>query len=62
MKYFLIFFILIFSFTTKALIYPITPKYASIKKEKTNIRYNASFDAGIKFIYKKKKFTNFDNR
>ena len=54
MKYFLLFNLLIFSVNTKAIIYPITPKYASIKKNEANVRYNASFEADIKFIYKKK--------
>ena len=34
--------------------YTFTPKYASIKKEKTNSRHNASFDAPLEWIYQKK--------
>ena len=35
--------------------YTFTPKYASIKKEKAYSRHNASFDAPLEWIYKKKK-------
>tara|TARA_B000000460_G_scaffold75556_1_gene52342 strand:+ start:566 stop:1021 length:456 start_codon:yes stop_codon:yes gene_type:complete len=34
--------------------YTFTPKYASIKKEKAYSRHNASFDAPLEWIYKKK--------
>ena len=34
--------------------YTFTPKYASIKKEKTYSRHNASFDAPLEWIYQKK--------
>ena len=33
--------------------YTFTPKYASIKKEKTYSRHNASFDAPLEWIYQK---------
>ena len=33
-------------------------KFLSLKKNKVNVRYGPSFDFPIKYIYKKKKFTN----
>tara|TARA_B100000029_G_scaffold492377_1_gene553607 strand:+ start:37243 stop:37698 length:456 start_codon:yes stop_codon:yes gene_type:complete len=54
MKYFLLIYLFFLSINLEAIIYPITPKYASLKKEKTFARFNASFDADVKFIYKKK--------
>ena len=53
-----IFFILLFlivPINVYSIIYPITPKYASIKKEKANARHNASFEAPLEWIYQKKK-------
>ena len=51
-----IFFILfsIISINAYSIIYPIEPKYASLKKDRVYLRWNASFDAPIKFIYQKK--------
>tara|TARA_Y100000590_G_C15334748_1_gene869110 strand:+ start:44 stop:499 length:456 start_codon:yes stop_codon:yes gene_type:complete len=46
--------ILILPINLHSLVYPITPKYASIKKEKAYSRHNASFDAPIEYIYQKK--------
>ena len=51
-----IFFILflIIPINVYSIIYPIEPKYASLKKDRVYLRWNASFDAPIKFIYQKK--------
>ncbi len=51
-----IFFILflIIPINVYSVIYPIEPKYASLKKDRVYLRWNASFDAPIKFIYQKK--------
>tara|TARA_Y100000310_G_scaffold227260_1_gene229469 strand:- start:245 stop:700 length:456 start_codon:yes stop_codon:yes gene_type:complete len=51
-----IFFILflIMPINVYSIIYPIEPKYASLKKDRVYLRWNASFDAPIKFIYQKK--------
>ena len=51
-----IFFILflIIPINVYSIIYPIEPRYASLKKDRVYLRYNASFDAPIKFIYQKK--------
>ena len=46
--------ILILPINLHSLVYPITPKYASIKKEKAYSRHNASFDAPLEWIYQKK--------
>ena len=54
MKKIFIIFLLILPINVHSIIYPITPKYASIKKEKAYSRYNASFDAPLEFIYQKK--------
>ena len=50
-----IFFILflIIPINVYSMIYPIEPKYASLKKDRVYLRWNASFDAPIKFIYQK---------
>ena len=52
----IILFILFVLFSTNAfsIIYPITPKYVSLKKNIVNLRWNASLDAPIHFIYQKK--------
>ena len=51
-----IFFILflIIPINVHSIIYPIEPKYASLKKDRVYSRVNASFDAQVKFIYQKK--------
>ena len=51
-----IFFILflIIPINAYSIIYPIEPKYASLKKDRVYLRWNASFDAPIMFIYQKK--------
>ena len=51
-----IFFILflIIPINVHSIIYPIEPKYASLKKDRVYSRWNASFDAQVKFIYQKK--------
>ena len=51
-----IFFILflIIPINVHSIIYHIEPKYASLKKDRVYLRWNASFDAPIKFIYQKK--------
>ena len=55
MKKLIIFlFFWLFVFNVHAIIYPITPKYASIKKDKAYLRYNASFEAEIRYVYNKK--------
>jgi len=53
-KTIILFLLLLFTINVHSLIYPITPKYASIKKNKTYLRYNASFRAPISHIYNKK--------
>ena len=35
--------------------------FLSLKKNKVNVRYGPSFESPIKFVYKKKKFTNQTN-
>ena len=54
MKKIFFMFLLILPINVHSIIYPITPKYASIKKEKAYSRHNASFDAPLEFIYQKK--------
>ena len=54
MKKILFIFFLIIPVNVYSIIYPIEPKYASLKKDKVYLRYNASFNAPIKFIYQKK--------
>ena len=55
MKKIIIFiFFVLFSTDVFSIIYPITPKYVSLKKNKVNLRYNASLEAPIKFLYQKK--------
>ena len=54
MKKIFFIFLLILPINVHSIIYPITPKYASIKKEKAYSRHNASFDADIEWIYQKK--------
>ena len=51
-----IFFILflIIPINVHSIIYPIEPKYASLKKDRVYSRWNASFDAQVKFVYQKK--------
>ena len=51
-----IFFILLLIFPTNinSIVYDFEPRYISLKKDKTFARHNASFDAGIKYIYQKK--------
>ena len=53
-----IFFILLllFPINTYSIVYPITPKYVSIKKNKAFLRNYPSFESDIKFIYQKKNF------
>ena len=53
-KIFIILLLILPIINVHAFIYPITPKYASIKKEKAFSRHNASFDAPIEWIYQKK--------
>ena len=53
-KTIILFLLLLFTINVHSLIYPITPKYASLKKNKTYLRYNASFQAPISHIYNKK--------
>jgi len=54
MKIIFIILLLILPINVHSIIYTFTPKYVSIKKEKTFSRHNASFDAGIEWIYQKK--------
>ncbi len=54
MKKIFLIFLLILPFNVYSIIYPIEPIYASLKKDKVYLRYNASFEAPIKFIYQKK--------
>ena len=54
MKKIFFIFLLILPINVHSIIYPITPEYASIKKEKAYSRHNASFDAPLEFIYQKK--------
>ncbi|PPR41429.1 MAG: hypothetical protein CFH24_00606, partial [Alphaproteobacteria bacterium MarineAlpha6_Bin2] len=55
MKKIIIFtFFVLFSTNVFSIIYPITPKYVSLKKNEVNARVNASFDAPLKFLYQKK--------
>ena len=54
MKKIIFIFFLIFTSKVQSIIYPIEPKYASLKKDKVYLRWNASFEAPIKFIYQKK--------
>ena len=54
MKIIFIILLLILPINVHSIIYTFTPKYASLKKEKTFSRHNASFDAGIEWIYQKK--------
>ena len=53
-KIIILFSLFLFTFNVHSLIYPIPPKYASIKKDKAYLRYNASFQAPISHIYSKK--------
>ena len=53
-KIILFIFFVLFSTNAFSIIYPITPKYVSLKKNKVNLRWNASLDAPIHFIYQKK--------
>ena len=53
-KIIILFSLFLFTFNAHSLIYPIPPKYASIKKDKAYLRYNASFQAPISHIYSKK--------
>ena len=52
-KIFFIFLLLIIPINLYSRDYTFTPKYASIKKEKTYSRHNASFDAPLEWIYQK---------
>ena len=54
MKKIIFIFFLIFTSKVQSIIYPIEPKYASLKKDRVYLRWNASFEAPIKFIYQKK--------
>ena len=54
MKKIFFIFLLILPINVYSIIYPIEPKYASLKKDRVYLRWNASFDAPIKFIYQKK--------
>ena len=55
MKNIILFFLFVlFSTNAFSIIYPITPKYVSLKKNKVNLRWNASLDAPIHFIYQNK--------
>ena len=54
MKKFFFIYILILPLNLYSLIYPIEPKYASLKKDKVYLRWNASFNAPIRYIYQKK--------
>ena len=53
-KIILFIFFVLFSTNAFSIIYPITPKYVSLKKNIVNLRWNASLDAPIHFIYQKK--------
>ena len=53
-KIFFILLLLIIPINLYSRDYTFTPKYASIKKEKTYSRHNASFDAPLEWIYQKK--------
>ena len=53
-KIIILFSLFLFTFNAHSLIYPIPPKYASIKKDKAYLRYIASFQAPISHIYSKK--------
>ena len=53
-KIFFILLLLIIPINLYSRDYTFTPKYASIKKEKAYSRHNASFDAPLEWIYKKK--------
>ena len=55
-KIFLIILIIIFPTNVFSVIYPNTPKYASLKKDKVYLRENASLNTDIKKIYQKKYF------
>ena len=54
MKKIFLIFLLILPFNVYSIIYPIEPIYASLKKDKVYLRYNASFQAPISHIYSKK--------
>ena len=54
MKKIFFIYILILPLNLYSLIYPIEPKYASLKKDKVYLRWNASFNAPIRYIYQKK--------
>ena len=54
MKKIFLILLLIFPTNIYSIIYNFEPRYASLKKDKTFARYNASLDAGIKHIYQKK--------
>tara|TARA_B100001013_G_C24583673_1_gene431719 strand:+ start:636 stop:1103 length:468 start_codon:yes stop_codon:yes gene_type:complete len=51
---FLVSFLIIIPIQSFSIIYPITPKYISLKKNEVNLRYNANIEAPIKYIYQKK--------
>ena len=53
-KIILAIFLIFFSSKIHSIIYPIEPKYASLKKDRVFARKNASFHAQIKYIYQKK--------
>ena len=48
---FLVSFLIIVPIQSFSIIYPIPPKYVSLKKNEVNLRYNANIEAPIKFIY-----------
>ena len=54
MKKIFFIFCLILPLNVNSIIYPIEPKYVSLTKDRVYLRFNASFDAPIKFIYQKK--------
>ena len=54
MIFHIVFTFVLFSTNAFSIIYPITPKYVSLKKKIVNLRWNASLDAPIYFIYQKK--------
>ena len=53
-KIFIFFFFLFIPIQSFSIIYPIEPKYVSLKKNKVFSRWNASFEAPIRYVYHKK--------
>ena len=53
-KIFIFFLFLFIPIQSFSIIYPIEPKYVSLKKNKVFSRWNASFEAPIRYVYHKK--------